>query len=180
MSNDMKRFIFMLPLCIAFIQLQAQTNHKEKISVATTLGLGISMNTPSSTPLMWQVLGYYKLTERWWLGVGSGLSFYEQTLIPLYGDIRFQMGKQRKFTPYAELAVGHSFAPASDANGGLFINPSIGIQYSLKCRAKLQLAIGYEGQNLERLKQQQDDFFLKEFSEKLDHHMISIKTGLQF
>lgn len=86
----------------------------------------------------------------------------------------------RKFTPYAELAAGYSFAPSDDANGGFFMNPSVGIQYPLKNKMRLQLAVGYELQELERLKKQTDNNFHKEFAEELSHHSVSIRLGLCF
>lgn len=176
----MKRLIFIILLCIAVSSVKAQTNGESRISFATTIGTGLSMSTPSSTPFTWQVLGYYKLTNRWSAGAGTGLFFYEKMLIPVYGDIRFQIGRERKFTPYVECAAGYSFAPSDNANGGFFMNPSIGIQYPLKNKMKLQLAVGYELQELERLKKQTDSYFYKEFEEKLSHHTISIKLGLCF
>lgn len=176
----MKRIIFIILISLTVVTVKAQTGSNNKISFATTIGTGLDISSPSSTPFNWQVLGYYKLTERWSVGAGTGLSFYEKMLIPMYGDVKFQIGRERKFTPYAELAVGYSFATASDANGGFFMNPSIGIQYPLKNKMKLQLAIGYELQKLERLKTQTDDYFHKEFAEKLSHNIISIKFGLCF
>lgn len=176
----MKRCIFIMLLSIIIHNISAQTNNKERVSFATTLGTGISMNTPSSTPIAWQIIGYYNLTERWSVGIGTGLSFYEKTLIPIYGDVKFQIGKQRKFTPFAEFAIGGSFAPTSEANGGFFMHPSIGIQYPIKNKIRLQLAIGYEWQELERLKKQTDDYFQKVFSEKLFHHSITVKIGVEF
>lgn len=150
------------------------------MSCFATIGTGLDMGKPSSTPFTWQILGYYKLSGKWSVGAGSGLSFYEKMLIPVYGDVRYQIGRERKFTPYVELGIGYSFATAGNANGGFFINPSIGLQYPLKDRMKLQLAIGYELQKLERLKKQTDDYFYKEFAEKLNHNMISVKLGLCF
>jgi len=141
----MKRFIFIILLCIAVSSVKAQTNGESKISFATTIGTGLSMSTPSSTPF-----------------------------------IRFQIGRERKFTPYAEYATGYSFAPSGNTNGGFFMNPSIGIQYPLKNKMKLQLAVGYELQELERLKRHTDNYFLKEFEEQLSHHSISFKIGLRF
>lgn len=177
----MKKILFTVFACFVLITANAQTENKEcKISYAATIGTGLPMSTPSSTPFTWQALGYYNLTGRWVVGVGTGLSFYEKMLIPVFGDVRYQIGRTRKFTPYAELGMGYSFAPQSDANGGFFLNPSVGIQYPLKNKMKLQLAIGYELQELERLKTQTDNYFKKEFVEQLSHHSISIKTGLQF
>lgn len=176
----MKQFIFLILLNITFIGVKAQSNSEERISFASTIGMGISMSTPSYTPCTWQVLAYYNLTERWSVGAGTGLSFYEKMLIPVYGDVKFQIGRKRKFTPYTELAVGYSFAPANDANGGFLMNPSIGVQYPLKNNMKLQLAIGYEFQELDRLKKQTDGYFHKEFEEQLSHHSISVRLGLSF
>jgi hypothetical protein len=178
----MKQLIFIALFSFAVITANAQTENKEcQISFVTTVGTALPvMNTSSSMPLTWQVLGYYHLAERWSVGVGTGLSFYEKTLIPVFGDVKFQIGKSRKFTPYAELGMGYSFAPESNANGGFFMNPSIGIQYPLKKKIKLQLAIGYELQELERLKTQTDSYFSKEFAEKLSHHSVSVKLGLSF
>ena len=162
------------------IAAEAQNEIRNKISFATTIGTGLSLSKPSSTPFIWRVSGYYSLTERWSAGVGTGLSFYEKMLIPVSADVRFQFGRGRKLIPYAELGIGYSFAMAKDANGGFFMNPSIGIQYPLKSKMKLQLAIGYELQKLERLKMQADSHFLKEFAEKLDHNTISFKVGVVF
>lgn len=176
----MKRFVFTMLLGMIVISVCARTDKKERISFATTVGSGISMNTPSSTPVTWQFLGYYNLTPRWSVGLGTGLSFYEKMLMPLYGDVRFQMGKERKFTPYAEFAIGGAFAPANDANGGFFMNPSFGVQYPLKNKMKLQLAVGYEWQELKRLKKQTGPYFVKEFSEALFHNSISFRVGVRF
>lgn len=179
----MKRIVFIILLSIAVINVKAQYMSKEKMSFTTTIGTGFPMmSTPSAIPFTWQVLGYYNLTDRWSVGAGTGLSFYEKMLIPVYGDVRFQIGRECKFTPYAEFAAGYSFASSRDANGGFFINPSIGIQYPLKNKnkMKLQLAIGYELQELQRLKKHTDNYFLKEFEEQLSHHSISVKLGLRF
>ncbi|MDR0543906.1 MAG: hypothetical protein LBG30_00950 [Odoribacteraceae bacterium] len=174
----MKRFVFVMLLCIAVSSVKAQPHGKSSISFATTIGTGLSI--PSSTSFSWQVLGYYKLTDRWSAGAGTGLSFYKKMLVLACGNIRFQIGRERKFMPYAECAAGYSFALSDNANGGFFMNPSIGIQYPLKNKIKLQLAVGYELQKLERLKKHTDNYFLKEVEEQLSHHSISFKVGLRF
>lgn len=176
----MKRLIFIILLCIAVSGAKAQNNGESKIAFATTIGTGLSMYEPSYIPFTWQVLGYYSLTERWSVGAGTGLSFYEKMLVPVYGDVRFQIGRERKFTPYLEYAAGYAFAPSGSGNGGFFMNPSIGIQYPLKNKMKLQLALGYELQELQRLKKHIDNYFEKEFEEQLSHHSISVKLGLRF
>lgn len=177
----MKNLIFVVLLSLPIITTKAQTEEKGcKVSFATTIGSGVSMSTPSKTPFTWQVLGYYNLTDRWSVGAGTGLSCYEKMLVPVFGDVKFQVGRTRKFTPYAELGMGYAFAPGNHVNGGFFMNPSFGIQYPLKNSMRLQFAVGYEIQELERLKKNADDYFVKEFEEKLSHHSISFKLGFLF
>lgn len=138
------------------------------------------MNKPASTPVLWQFVGYYNPTARWSVGVGTGLSFYEKMLVPLFGDVKYQIGRERMFTPYVEMAGGYSFAPSAKANGGVFLNPSVGVQYRINGRLKLRLAAGWEMQRLERLREQTDSYFHKEFAEKLNHSLISLRLGLVF
>lgn len=177
----MKKIIFTALCCFAILTLRAQTDSKiHRFSFTTTICSGIVMSSPSSNTFMWQILGHYKLTERLLLGAGTGLSLYEKVLIPLYGDIKFQITKTWMFTPFVELGLGYSFAPSNDASGGFFINPSVGVQYIFKNQMKLHLAIGYELQNLERIKTQTNDYFSSSYLEKLSHHSISIKLGLSF
>ncbi|MDR2920307.1 MAG: hypothetical protein LBV72_13215 [Tannerella sp.] len=177
----MKRIIFSVLCSFVFIAIHAQTETKDcKYSFATTLGTGISMSSPSYTPFTWQVLGYYNLTDRWSVGAGTGLSFYEEMLIPVFGDARFQIGRTRKFTPFAEFGIGYSLAPSSDVNGGFFMNPSFGVEYALKNKMKIQFAVGYEFQEFDRLKSYTDNYFESEFEEHLSHHSISFKLGLRF
>lgn len=180
----MKQAIFIILLCITAANgINAQNNNANntgKISFATTVGTGFSVNKPSSTPFTWQFLGYYKPAAKWSVGMGTGISSYEKILIPVYGDVKYQIGRKRTLTPYVECAAGYSFAPSGKANGGLFLNPSVGVQFPLKNRLKLQLAIGYELQKLERLNTQTDNYFHKEFAERLNHSMISLRFGLAF
>lgn len=60
------------------------------------------------------------------------------------------------------------------------MNHSIGLRYPLNNQFKLQLSLGYELQKLERLKKQTDNYFHKEFKEKLAHNMLTLKLGLLF
>lgn len=175
----MKNVFLTLVLLLAIV-IGVKAQDTDRFSFATTIGIGISMSSPASTPITWQALGYYNFTDRWAVGVGTGLSFYEKTLIPLYGDIKFQIGRERKITPYLELAAGYSFAPSKDAVGGYFFNPSVGVQYPLTNKIKLRLAVGYESQDMKRLKKQADSYFAKEFEERLWHQSISIKLGIGF
>lgn len=176
----MKRLLFLFFLSLAATGARAQSGGARTIAFTTSVGTGFSVNTPAVVPVTWQVLAHYRPTPRWSVGAGTGLSFYEKMLVPLYGDAKYQIGRERKLTPFLEMAAGYAFSTSRNANGGWLMNPSFGVQIPLKNRLKLQLAVGYEWQKLERLKTQTDRYFRKEFVEKLSHSMISIRVGLSF
>lgn len=158
----------------------AKAQRSERLSFATTIGTGIAINAPASTPFTWQMAGYYNFNSRLSAGVGTGLSAYEKILIPLFGSVKFNIIKPRKLTPYIECSAGYGFAPGKNTNGGFYLNPSAGMLWAIGKITKLSLALGYETQHLERLKKQENEYFRAEFAEKLNHNNISIKAGFIF
>lgn len=89
-------------------------------------------------------------------------------------------GNRRSFTPYAGCAAGYAFAPRRDANGGLLLNPELGVQYALRCGVHLFFAAGYELQRLERLRKYEGRWFSAEFAEQLSHGTLLLKVGVLF
>ena len=78
----MKKLILLLAAALVSLTASAQaTRSVLRFSFSTTLGTSISMSEPSSTPALWRVSGYYNVSRRFAAGVGTGLSFYEKTLI---------------------------------------------------------------------------------------------------
>lgn len=171
--------IFLLLAAVALIgTVRAQSG--ERFTFSTTVGTGVALSAPKCAPFEWQVLGHYSLSPRFSVGIGTGLSFYEETLIPLFADVKFTILKPRKFTPYLECGAGYGFAPGRDANGGIFLNPSAGVQYRVCGNKKVFLSLGYERQKLERLKKYESSLFSAEFAEKPDHRAISVRAGFIF
>lgn len=158
----------------------AKTQSRERFAFATAVGTGFAVSKPAFTPFMWHVLGYYSVSKRFSVGIGSGVSLYEKALIPLFAAAKFTIERGRKFTPYLECGAGYSFASGPKANGGFYLNPSAGLLYSLGENRRLFWALGYEGQKLERLKTQQQAFGTVEWVEKLNHASVSVKIGLVF
>lgn len=175
----MKKTILLIIVSCTILTVKAQ-QRTDRIAFATSIGTGITMNEPASTPFTWQILGYYTINKRLFVGAGTGVSIYEKVLLPLFADAKFAIMKPRKFTPYIECGVGYSFALDRNSNGGFYLNPSIGMQYSICVDKKLFFALGYELQKLEQLKTQEQSLFTVEFAEKLRHNSISIKVGFIF
>jgi len=156
-----------------------QTNSKH-FSYTTYIGTGLSMNQPSCTPFTWQIIGHYHINQRFTVGAGSGLSIYEKALIPLYANAQFFIFRSRKLTPYLECSIGGAFAATKKANGGFYLSPCAGAQLKMSRKLKLNLAVGYELQKLERAKQHTDPYFHTEFKEELSHGSITLKVGLTY
>lgn len=174
----MKKIILLIITCSVVSIATAQQT--KPLTFATSIGTGIDMNQPSTSPFTWQIVGYYAINSRLLTGMGTGMSIYEKTLIPLFADVKYKITKPKRFTPYMECGIGYSFAPAKNANGGFFLNPTFGIEYAIPKDKKLFLAFGYELQEFERLKTQKQSLYTAEFIEKLSHNCIAIKIGFLF
>lgn len=85
-----------------------------------------------------------------------------------------------RLTPYIECSAGYGFALSREATGGIYVNPSIGVSYSLYKRLRLMMSVGYELQKLERLKRIDNEIAGVEFSEIFTHNLISIKIGIEY
>lgn len=72
------------------------------------------------------------------------------------------------------------FRTRGDANGGLLLNPELGVQYALRCGVHLFFAAGYELQRLERLRKYEGRWFSAEFAERLSHGTLLLKVGVLF
>ena len=140
----------------------------------------VGLTRPSSVPVVWRVTGHYNVSRRFSVGAGTGVSCYEKTLVPLFADAKFLLTRRRSFTPYAGCAAGYAFAPRRDANGGLLLNPELGVQYALRCGVHLFFAAGYELQRLERLRKYEGRWFSAEFAEQLSHGTLLLKVGVLF
>ncbi|WP_321479073.1 hypothetical protein [uncultured Bacteroides sp.] len=151
------------------------------LSFSATIGTGLSMSEPAKSPIIGQITGHYAVSRKFSIGLGTGLSSYEKMLLPIYGNIQyFFHKKETKYRPYIDCNTGYSFILASKANGGFYFQPSVGIQIKITSKTNLQIGIGYELQELERLKTHTDKFFKTEFAEKLSHHSFIGKVGITF
>lgn len=176
----MKRIIFIAILTLLVVVASGQTE-KKQFSYAVTLGTGITFGEPSTVPFSLQGIGYYRFGERFSVGAGTGLSLYNKVvLIPLFGDLKFDLTRPRKFTPYVECAAGYAFAPAEDARGGFCLNPSVGMKFTLLQKVRMLMAVGYESQSLKRRKDYRDSYFLYEFEEQLNRHSAMFRIGVVF
>lgn len=174
----MKRSFSIIILFFALLTINAQ--QEKSISLVSDISISKAISVPSYTPFEWHAAGLYNLNDHLALGAGTGLAFYEKTLVPVYGDIKYVFSRRHSLMPYVEYQIGYGLNFASKSNGGLYMNPSFGIQHSINNKMALTFSVGYEIQNLERLKTYENEFYESEFAEKLNHSSISFRIGLVF
>lgn len=176
----MKKSILTFVL-LSFIAIYAdgQADYKH-FSYTAYIGTGFSMSQPSCTPITGQIIAHYQINQRFTIGAGSGLFVYEKALIPLYASAQFFITKLKKLTPYLECNIGGSFPTTKETNGGFYLSTSVGTRLRLTQKLKMNFALGYEIQKLERLKKRTDEYFHTEFMEELSHQTVTLKVGLTY
>jgi len=82
----------------------------------------------------------YQINQYFMVGAGTGASFYEnETLVPLFMHIRFTFN-MHPFTPILFTEGGLLFG--TQTKEVLFINPGIGIRYSLNHKLAIHFGTG--------------------------------------
>lgn len=158
----------------------ARGEERSRFSIVTTVGTGISLAQPASTPLLWRAAGYCRIGSRLFAGAGTGLSFYQTTLLPLYGDLRLDLTRPRRFTPFVAFGAGYAFALSADANGGVLWMPAAGVRYGAGRRIGLIFSIGCEWQRTQRLRRFENRWLRAEFAEELRHATLVFRIGAAF
>ena len=146
-----------------------------------TVSTGIPMSTPSTVPFALEGRALYSLSSRFAAGVGTGFSLYDkEALIPLAGNLQFNLLKPGRFTPYLDCAAGYSFAPASKVDGGFYLFPSVGIRMNLLSDKEMLFSLGYGLQDLKRLQEYSTPYLDSSYEESLSFHSLSFKLGIVF
>lgn len=151
-----------------------------KIALITSVGTGIDLSRPSYTQFEWQVICNYRFGVHWQAGVGTGVSLYEKSLIPVFGNLRIDVARNVRFMPFVWINGGYGLAPSDEANGGMYLHTAGGVKYEINKKMKIFATAGYEQQRLERLKTYSNSMISTAFSEELRHQLISLKIGVEF
>jgi hypothetical protein len=122
------------------------------------------------------------------VGGGIGVDLYEDALMPLFLDIRGNIGKGN-LTPYYAVGLGYGFplgkwlsdgeewASAKQVEGGKFIYPAIGLKFSTRNAAAFQMDIGYNFQQNER---DSSLWWGNESRENIWYKSLAIRMGVAF
>ncbi len=133
---------------------------------------------------MHYTFGYqYKSTLSTGLGVGSDSYFYSdiRSLIPIYLETRGYFMK-KPFSPYYCVQAGYGIALLNDAwnmteaEGGLYIHPKIGLRFPSRANVTFITEIGYSHQQATYV----FDDWQGRYQDDITFHRLSMRLGLLF
>lgn len=155
---------------------------------------GNSDNKYKSPFTLMNIVGWqYK--NRFTVGAGAGVEFFSETYLPVVADFRYYLNRQG-VSPFFGIQGGYSFAldkpdkqyvyqtmniwpgPSGNilelkAQGGLLLNPMVGISTSLNQNLALNISVGYR---MMRHRYCREDNYLID----IDYNRLSVKIGLLF
>ena len=151
-------------LVLAAAARAQQRNH----TLRATVGTGIALDVPATTPVLTQFIAAKQLSKHWALGVGTGFSLYEKPLIPIFAHANYRMARWGNVSFTAEANVGGTILHA-----GGYVAPAVGVNYR-----RYHLSVGYEYQSLKRIKQNETPHFVSAYREELSHHTATLRLGV--
>ncbi|MDR2389951.1 MAG: hypothetical protein LBD89_09255 [Tannerellaceae bacterium] len=206
-SNRRKTYLFILcclPACLpaAWGQTSAtRDSSPQKLLSLTEAGvLAGNSDNQRPAPFIFHSSLNYALTPRLSAGLGTGVEFMKETLLPLTANLRLSFTHASKLQPFVRLMGGYlipleskmnapyprylyyadafgtqSSYPEGDlmAKGGWMINPSAGIVLQTKWNTGVVLSGGYRHQRL--LYSAKQDYRLQ-----VEQNRLSLTLGLIF
>lgn len=156
-----------------------------------------SFNIAFSSAGQFNFMGGYRINEKYSVGIGTGLHYYQldqnglfadNSFVPIYAYGRMYLTKSEKIKPFIGLAVGYSLPLTERFNfnqheftGGLMFQPEIGLHFAGRRKSSFYISIGQSFQNTSGSFQQTDSFFNPVFIDyKKWHSNTMLKFGIEF
>jgi hypothetical protein len=103
-----------------------------------------------------QMVNGYKIKSRFYTGLGIGIEFYEQAVVPLFADLSYHFGRNR-LSPFVRGSIGYSlpvedppeaWGASTDNRGGYMYAAGLGTFIRLNGQNSLLLSLVYRFQSL--------------------------------
>lgn len=142
-------------ICLLSIHLHAQTG-KIKKTTSYLMPQVALLNGSSTTSTQIQLAGGL-VKDNWHFGLGAGIDYYELRSVPLYTDLRYHFGKEKKAFVYANIGYNFSWVQKMDDRmgiifptpntfkhtGGLYTDMGIGYDIKIGKHQALALSTGF-------------------------------------
>jgi len=175
----MKRTAILFIIVCMVASLHA-TALKDRICFRTNITAGTPLPDAESKPLAWLASAEYQWHPRFSVGIGTGLSKFDELMLPVFATCHWDMSKPHRFTPFVGCNIGHAFVPKEHVSGGFYLSPAVGISYQLKDRQRLSLSIGYKLQEYNRLTTYESALYLTQYIENISNHALTASIGFTF
>ncbi len=192
----MKRIIVVAIFCCSQLAVLGQGGKKKVYSFHSINSLALVNGNNGVSAAIQTVNGFSK--GPLFAGIGLGLDYYQYRTVPVFADIRYELGKKRnKFFVYGDAGINCSWVQESliidpviwggtmiinNFNNGLYTDAGIGLSAGFKNGNAFLLSLGYSRKTLEekitygdwRTGNPQTDIYKYRFNRMV------IKTGFRF
>jgi hypothetical protein len=193
-------FLTVILLFTAVFSLLAQ-RPSEKGSLISYSEFGALVGNPDNqndAPFIFHSSLNYAFHKNLSAGLGAGVEFLEETLLPVTANVLYQFGDKKIITPFVRLQGGYQIPLESKmaatrrydylassayyyydhekmvSKGGILVNPSVGFVFYTKPGLGISLAAGYRYQRL-AYKQKDTDYKLL-----VEYNRLSLTLGIIF
>jgi len=153
----------------------------------TDLGVLIgSGNNEKNAIFSAQMVNGYKINSRFYPGIGIGIEFYEQTVVPLFADISCHLGRN-VLSPYIRGSIGYSvpvedppetWGVSTNNHGGYMYAVGLGTLIRLNGQNSLSLSLAYRFQSLKSVITQ--DWSEEVLNLNKQYNRIAFRIGFVF
>lgn len=147
----MNKFIFLFALLLVESQVKGQSI--KKFGHYTEIGaLAATRNRPdnvTTAAFTFQTVNGYRFHPRLFAGIGAALDLYAtQTILPVFGSIRYDLFQNEQFFPYLFVDGGYGFDITSSTTeisykSGLMFATGVGFKIPILNGRGFHLNIGY-------------------------------------
>ena len=122
----------------------------------TDLGALIGSGNNNNAIFSIQMVNGYKFGKRYYPGIGIGLEFFEQAVVPVYSDFTYMLGS-RRVNPFLRGSVGYSipledpeeqWGSTTNNQGGFLYSAGVGTSIRTGSSSALAISLVYRFQSL--------------------------------
>lgn len=129
---------------------QNKKNHAVDFHSINSISL-VNGNNGTSAAIQ-TVNGFSK--EKWFVGLGAGIDYYQYRSVPVFADVRYELGKKKnRFFMYTDAGINCSWVAevykdwdwnsSSDFSNGLYTDSGVGLNAYFKNGNAFVVSLGY-------------------------------------
>jgi hypothetical protein len=158
----MKRIIISVICCFCMCSVWAQVGKKKVYQFHSINTLALVNGNNGVSAALQTVNGFTK--GPWFAGIGLGIDYYQYRSVPVFADVRYELGaKRNKFFAYGNAGINFSWVQdefldepviwngnrSNNFNNGFYSDAGIGLSAGFKNGNAFLLSLGYSRKTME-------------------------------